>query len=472
MAVTSVLLAITSGLVLASGFAPLEFWPGPFLALGILFHLLRDRDFLQRLLISFITGLSFFLPLLHWSSSYVGAIPWLILAIGQATLFSLVAIPRLPSGINGPLTFSSAFLLVELLRSKFPFGGFGWGRVGFTQIDSISNLYPYLGVAGISMLVVFLSSLSVFKVKYFLIAILFLGLFSITNMASPERLAASSQTTKLSLVQGGVANLGFAYNDEPLDVLKRHVEASPKNFPGEIIIWPENSVDIDPQIDRTARKLIDSVLKDNDDVYLLTGNVEQTPRGPRNAAVLYRNSSKPIAHYVKQDLAPFGEYIPWRSLAESISPYAGQVRDFVPGKKWVRFKVNQATFQSFICFEILDDDHVRSGSENMDFLITQTNNATFGRSAQAAQQLQITRARAAELNKEIAVVSTTGYSGLIDNSGNLVEKIPQFEPGNLEIEIEHRPTNSIAGQLGSFFWLLVGFLALLLTNTTRYINRR
>ena len=35
------------------------------------------------------------------------------------------------------------------------------------------------------------------------------------------------------------------------------------------------------------------------------------------------------------------------------------------------------TFQSFICFEVLDDDHVRAGAKDMDFLIAQTNNATF-----------------------------------------------------------------------------------------------
>ena len=177
------------------------------------------------------------------------------------------------------------------------------------------------------------------------------------------------------------------------------------------------------------------------------------------------------SRYVKQDLAPFGEYIPLRKLAEGISNYARDVRDFQPGTSWVKHSVNNIPFQSIICFEILDDDHVRAGARETGFLVAQTNNATFGISAEASQQLQITRARAAELGREFAVVSTTGFTAHIDASGRIQEKAPQFKSTALRMVVgavdpkEQTP----ASKVPSGVWF--GFLGSILAITT-WVNRR
>ena len=142
-----------------------------------------------------------------------------------------------------------------------------------------------------------------------------------------------------------------------------------------------------------------------------------------------------------------------------------------PGTSWVRHSVNNIPFQAIICFEILDDDHVRAGARETGFLVAQTNNATFGKSAEASQQLQITRARAAELGREIAVVSTTGFTAHLDASGQIREKAPQFESTALRMVVRavEPKEQTPASKVPSGFWF--GFLGFSLV-VTMWVNRR
>jgi len=118
-------------------------------------------------------------------------------------------------------------------------------------------------------------------------------------------------------------------------------------------------------------------------------------------------------------------------------------------------------FLAVICFEILDDDFLNEGARKANFLVAQTNNATFGTSPQAMQQLQIIRARAAQLQREVAVVSTTGFTAHVDANGKIVAKLEQFQPGALDMVLKRYEGRTLANRLNSWFWAGIFFLALL-----------
>ncbi|MGA0052053.1 MAG: apolipoprotein N-acyltransferase [Candidatus Nanopelagicaceae bacterium] len=446
-------LAIASGLLLFAAFPPFSLWPAAFLGAGLLFFLLADEKLRRRFLLALLAGGAFFAPLLHWSSIYVGALPWLILALGESLLFSLIALAPIKKGIDGAIVFASSFTLIELLRMKAPFGGFGWGRIGFTQVDSLQVFYPIIGVVGVSFIALSLSALVIARPLFSLVFIPIIAL----SFFDVNQNTASGKSLKIVAVQGSVPQLGLEFNQRALAVLNNHIDATPKQSNADLIIWPENASDVDPITNLRARQgiaeLIEEIKKP-----LLIGAVEQTISGPLNSSLLYGADGNLLSRYVKQDLAPFGEYIPLRSISEMISPLARQVRDFIPGDNWVKHKVNGIEFQSFICFEVLDDDHIQSGAVNAEFLVAQTNNATFGDSYQAAQQLQITRARAAELSRQFAVVSTTGFTAHIDQNGNVLTVAEQFRPVALEMEIEAFKDRATTVR-GSYAWM--GILSLL-----------
>jgi len=445
--------AIASGLLLFAAFPPFTLWPAALLGAALLFFLLADEKLSRRFLLALLAGGAFFAPLLHWSSIYVGSLPWLILALGECLIFSLIALAPIKRSIYGAIVFASSFTLIELLRMKAPFGGFGWGRIGFTQVDSLQMFYPIIGVVGVSFIALSLSALVVVRPKYafLLIPILALSFFDV-NLNTP-----SGKTLKIVAVQGSVPQLGLEFNQRALAVLNNHIDATPKQSNADLIIWPENASDVDPITNLKARQGIADLIKEIEKP-LLIGAVEQRSSGPLNSSLFYGADGELLSRYVKQDLAPFGEYIPLRSISEIISPLARQVRDFIPGDNWVKHKVNNMEFQSLICFEVLDDDHIQSGAVNAEFFVAQTNNATFGDSYQAAQQLQITRARAAELSRQFAVVSTTGYTAHIDQNGKVLTVAEQFTPSALEMEIKAFKDRATTVR-GSLFW--TGILSVL-----------
>ena len=443
--------AITAGIALWAGFAPLELWPTPFFGLFLLYQNLKEESRAKRVGLALLTGIAFFAPLLHWSGSYVGALPWLLLTFLQAVLFSLIGIFRFT-----PWTFAACFVVVEILRMKVPFGGFGWGRIGFTQIEPLSHIYPLIGVTGVSFLVALIAALFAgINLRQSLGISMFLLIPLMTNSIS------YASTVNVSAVQGGVDELGLDFSNRAMSVFNRHLEVTKSvRSESKLVIWPENAADIDPERNVVAKKALQSLLSDVEKP-ILVGAVSQESEGPANVSILYGVDGQIKSRYQKQDLAPFGEYMPLRVLAEKIAPEAKRVRDFQPGSNWTIHDFEGIRFASVICFEVLDDDLIRTAGRESDFLVAQTNNATFGRSPQAGQQLQITRARAAELGKDFAVVSTTGFTAKIGADGAIEKRLPQFEPGVLQMEIGLRSAKTVASGLTSWSWLAVfGLLAL------------
>ena len=414
-----------------------------------------DRELRDRFIASTLAGLTFFLPLLHWSGSYVGWLPWVSLALLQTALFSALALFTWRRTTSSVLLFATYFTVIEIARMKWPFGGFGWGRVGHTQIEYLSGLYSIIGVAGITFVVVLLSALFTYVRIRAVVVLPIPVLLSLFSSLPP-----STDVINVVAVQGGVDELGLDFNKRALSVLKRHADATtyvPTN--ADLIVWPENASDIDPLINSVAAQIIETTITKTS-APLLVGAVLRDDQGPKNVSILYDDRSEIKSIYVKQDLAPFGEYMPIRKVAEFIAPEAKRVRDFQAGSEWVDHEVAGRKFQSIICFEILDDDFIQEGLAKVEFVVAQTNNATFGRSPQARQQLQIIRARAAEFQRDFAVVSTTGFTAHVNSKGEILKSLEQFKPGSLKMNLETRQETSLASKLGSWVWVGLFIVAL------------
>ena len=194
----NVVLALLSGFLFFAGFAPWEIWIAPYVAIVLLFRILCDKALPERFTYSLLAGLAFFLPLLHWSSVYVGSIPWLVLAVGESLLFAAIGLVRWQRRWENALLFSVVFTAIELLRMKFPFGGFGWGRLGFTQVDSLNWLYPWIGVTGISLLVSASAFILISKSKTIvLILSIIAATFLLSKILSPDTQGKILQVTAI-----------------------------------------------------------------------------------------------------------------------------------------------------------------------------------------------------------------------------------------------------------------------------------
>ncbi len=398
----------------------------------------------HKLLSIFIFAITFNLVLLHWTSIYVGSTPWLILGCGLSVMYlPLVFVTRW--GIHA---YPLIFLALEELRNHFPFGGFGWARLAYSQADApYSIIARFGGAVGLSAIVLLLG-LFIFQFSKGQSRIWIL--FPLLLILVPVHVVNQS-STKVLLVQGNVPQYGLDFNARATQVFFNHVKETHKALAEQkkvdFILWPENAVDVDPFTNPEVKQVLDSFTQP-----LIVGAIVEKDKKTFNTSILWQKNRQVI--YSKQHLTPFGEYIPLRQIASKVSPLTDEVSDFSPGNKQEIFTIGMAKIAPVICFELLDDRIVSLAAQHSNILAIQTNSATFGKSAESSQQLSITRIRAIEHSRNVVSVSTTGYSAVIDYTGKIIDKTQMGTADHLYANLGLINQQSMRDRLGDWAWIL------------------
>ncbi len=466
-------LSLASGLLAFASFAPIGLWWCAPISLALLIYVLSKEPLRHRLTAVILFGMAFFGPLLAWSNTYVGDVPWLILTVLQVVLLMPLALFKV-SGPSQILLFPSLWIAVEFLRGHFPFNGFGWGRIAFGQADSPFAQVARIGGASILGFVVAMLGVVLFfafqrNLKIAGVLMMSIVVFTIAVSATSPDLPR--RNFEFVAVQGGVPSLGLDFNSRATAVFENHLRttvdfmASHRKKP-KVILWPENSIDVDPFKEPIVRDQLQSVV-DEFNVPFIVGAVLKYGSNFQNASILWQPQVGPTSIYIKRHLTPFGEYIPLRAIAQVVSPYAKSVVDFVPGDRVVIHRVGQAKIAPIICFELLDDASGRAMAKSSNVFVVQTNSATFGLSPESEQQLGITRIRAIEHQRYAISVATSGISALVDPRGGVTNKTTQNRSAIIYSEVGLNDSVSIADNYGSQIEAILIFLPFILVSLGR-----
>jgi apolipoprotein N-acyltransferase len=115
-----------------------------------------------------------------------------------------------------------------------------------------------------------------------------------------------------------------------------------------------------------------------------------------------------------------------------------------------------------ICFELAYDQTIyQTLTGGAQVLMVQSNNATYGGTGQIEQQFAITRARAMESRREIAVATTNSVSGFIDRDGRVVQRTSEFTAADLVAAMPLRTALTPAVVLAPWLQRGLALLALL-----------
>ncbi len=444
----ALLLSALSGALLSAAFEPVgKWWVAPIAIAAHMYALSISR---KKVLSSFVFALTLNLIVLHWSSTFVGSVPWVILALGMSIFY----LPLSLVSRYGLAAYPLIYIFMEELRNRFPFGGFGWVRIAYTQADSpFSQIAAVGGASALSALTLLLGLIVFYGVKgkFSLITLLpFLLIFVPMNLSTIG-------TAKVMMIQGNVPTMGLDFNSRAKAVFNNHFERTQEEIKSDpnvdFIVWPENSVDVDPFLNSDVKSSLDSIKQP-----LIIGAILNKGNSIYNTSILWGGELPNT--YFKQHLTPFGEYIPLRSFARLVTPLVDDVEDFSPGNRGKTFSIGEIKVAPVICYELVDDDLLHKAAVNSNILAVQTNSATFGMSAESAQQLSITRIRAIEHGRNIASVSTTGYSAVIDYTGKVSEKTSMGTAETIRAEvglIEGQTPRDMAGD-----WALIAVLISLL----------
>ncbi len=457
-------------------------WPAAPVSVALLSLAVDGRRARTGAWLGYVYGATFLVPLLSWTGIYVGPGPWLILALAFAAFFALLGalLPILATLPAYPLWVGAAWVLQEALRDRLPFGGFPWGRLAFSQSTSPLRWFAALGGeplltfvvagcgAGLASALIALRPVvdgrrplarPVAAGLAVAVAVPLAGLL-LGAALSP---GAPRRTERIAVIQGGLPDLALQFESRAEQVLDNHIRQTMKLAAQvragkaqrpDLVLWPENASDVDPfQVPGAYRKIDDAVRAIGAPV--LVGAILQGP-GPthrRNVGILWSPTTGPGARYVKRHPVPFAEYIPLRGIAEWVSSDAKTVtQDMVAGHGNGLVRGAGAPIGDVICFEVAYDNLVHSSvADGAQLLVVQTNNATFGHTAETYQQLAMSRLRAVESGRTVVQVATTGKSAVIDADGDVVaESGTLFAPAIISRTVALRSAQTWATDVGAW----------------------
>ncbi|MEW2145723.1 apolipoprotein N-acyltransferase [Micromonospora vinacea] len=476
-------LAVAAGLALLVAFPPYGVWPLAPVGVALLAAAAHRRRLRAGAGLGFLTGVALFAPLLAWTNLHTGYLPWVLLSLLQAGYLALLGaatawVSPLADRARWAWPALTGLLWVgqEALRDRTPFGGFPWGRLAFSQDTS-----PLLRLAALggAPLVTFAVALT----GGLLVTAAWRGWVTARRHASPPTTtpgdgrqaadgpldapptvggaagrrwapvvvpavvavaltaggllvpvatAGSGAGVTVAIVQGNVPRLGLDFNAQRQAVLNNHVDATielaarvaaGQQRQPDLVVWPENSSDIDPLRNPTAGARI-SQAADTVGAPILVGAVLLGPGAGqvRNAGILWRPGTGPDLDqlYTKRHPVPFAEYVPLRDVARMVSKQVDLIRnDFVPGSTPGVVRAGPAVLGDVICFEVAYDEVVRDTvTGGAQLLVVQTNNATFD-VAEARQQMAMVRLRAVEHGRPALMASTVGVSGFVAPDGRV-----------------------------------------------------
>ncbi|MGH3798207.1 MAG: apolipoprotein N-acyltransferase [Pseudonocardiaceae bacterium] len=468
--------AVGAGVLLYVDVPPRELWWLAPMAFALLWQVLRGPGTGRPRVragfgYGFAFGLGFFVPLLPWVGEYVGALPWLALATVEALVVALAGagiavVSRLPAA---PLWATGVWVAGEALIARVPFGGFPWGRVAFGQPSGVFLPVAAIGGAPLLSAVVVLAGFGAGELvrrlvrgqrgRVLAVPALLAAAPVVAGLAATPLVAttATNGTAVVALVQGNVPRAGLDFNAQRRAVLDYHVarteqlaaDVAAGRYPRpQLVIWPENSSDIDPLRNSDAHAEIDQAARAID-APILVGAVLQGDKGPTNSAIVWDPRTGPGERHDKRRLQPFGEYMPYRKFFRMFSPYVDRAGDFVPGHDDGAVDIGGVRVGVTTCYEVVFDDLVRQSVQSgAQLLAVPTNNATFGFTEMTYQQQAIARVRAVEHSRAVLVAATSGVSAVIAPDGTVEQQTALFTPAALVARVPLRSGTTLATRLG------------------------
>ncbi|GAA1473913.1 Apolipoprotein N-acyltransferase [Corynebacterium felinum] len=467
-------IALLSGVFVYASYQPLGWWQIGIIGIGLFIIALSrwgSHNISARFgaLIGFTHSATVYLLLLPWVGEYVGAMPYIALALFiscWSLILGTIGAKILPHRW-GMWVFALLYVVVEWARSTVPFGGFAWVRLAWGQVSGpLARITSIGGPALVTFITVLLAATIVALLWRRRQAPTFIALSLIAGLLISAHIAPRANsigTVTVAAIQGNVPRLGLDFNAQRRAVLANHVRETEKlDQPVDLVIWPENSSDVNPFTDPQASGLINEAVGAVD-APILVGTITSDEVGARNTMQVFDPTTGPGDYHHKKYLQPFGEYMPFRSFFRLFSEYVDLAGNFKPGTGTGTVTMHAAqrdidvTVGIATCYEVAFDAAARDAVLNgATLLTTPTNNATFGFTDMTYQQLAMSQMRAIELDRAVVVAATSGVSALVSPDGTVTQHTEIFHAATLVEDLPLKNSITLAARFGSYIeWALV-----------------
>ncbi len=396
----------------------------------------------------------------------------------------------------GWLLFAAAWVAFEFLRNYFPFGGFPWSNLAYSQ-TSFSLLLQILDLAGVYgvlfvLLCVNVAVAETVRAKRLAIpCVVLAGALFLASLAyghfRQRSLHAWADRPKMrvGLVQADIPQEQKWLEQKIAEIIRRHMGLTQALEAGkpDLIIWPEASYPavmppeflqsdlVIPEMRRLKVPLLMGVVRYEG---ILPEDPEDYGKPERsfilfNSAVLVRPGGGVMDYYDKVHLVPMGEYVPFHiPFLNTITPAA---EDFTRGDGFRLMSLNRPSappvrFGVTICYEDLFPEISRAfAAQNPDFLVNLTNDGWYERSSAIYQHRDFSKFRAIETRRTMVRVTNTGVTAVFDMDGSVKDALPPYQEAVRIVEIGlGGPATIYARSHDAFAWgcvlLTIGMILL------------
>ena len=476
-------LVLFCGLIVPLGFAPLQWYPVPLLALAVLVAVLHTATPARGAWLGWLFGMGQFSAGVSWvyiSVYFYGgdaglslSLLVMMLLVAYLSLFPalmawLVSRCRTSAAGRYLLIFPAAWFLSEWMRS-WVFTGFPWLNLGYSQIESpLAGYAPLLGAYGIGWLTALSAGALALLVsgrpprRIAAIMTLLLVWSAGFGLAQIEWTQKTGQPFDIAIVQGNIPqDLKWKPEQQAL-TLETYVALTREHLDVDLVIWPETAIpSFYDQVEHSfIQPLAANLAQEN--VSLITGipMLDREKWDYYNAII---SLEQPGEAYRKVHLVPFGEYLPLRDWLASVLDFLP-----IPEADFNSGELDQPLlhaagypFGASICYEIAFGEQLIHALPEAAYLVNVSNDAWFGDSLAPHQQLEMARMRAREVERYLLRATNTGISAVIDERGEIVVRSQQFVAESIRSQVQPRAGATPYVRVGNLPLIIAAALVLL-----------
>ncbi len=457
------ILCVALGILSAFALPPLS-WPILFLIGfgGFVVLLTSTASFKHCFIAGWCWAVGFHLAGLYWISAslfidiarYVWVLPFSLLALPAylGLIFGAACCVVHKLRGNPVLHIIALSVLLSLCEHNrgWLWGGFPWNLFGYIWADTLPVIQSVsvFGIEGLTFLTLLAAAAFSFLFKPLdkpaIITLACIGiLFSGIALWGMQRLEATPiayhDKVMLRLVQPAIEQSERRTHDQRVAALTKTIAMSQQKAETPIthIIWPETASPFFLNEDAEARAILKHIVPK--DGAILTGSASRVIENGRrtyfNSLVVMNDKGSIIGSYDKSHLVPFGEFVPLRSILQTM-PVAVDVigsGDFTPGAGAKTLRApGLPPFSTMICYEAIFSGQVVDETDRPEALLQITNDAWFGDTSGPYQHFAMARVRAIEEGIPLIRAANSGISAIVDPLGRIITSLDLNKSGIID----------------------------------------
>ena len=433
-------------------------------------------------------GFGFYLSGIHWitnsltfDESFKFLIPFslILIPLFLSLFFSIVVLilgPYLSLNLNSIFLFSAGLALSDFLRAKI-MTGFPWNLwvYSFSWATEIIQILEIVGLFAFNLISItifmipalFLTNIKLIKklIYFFSIIVIFFLFYIYGNYSlnhNKQKLEAMDKKFNIKVISPNFKlEYGLTIDDleTRLEKLIRYSDPS-KNL-RTLFVWPEGVFSgYSFKEIQNLKKIFIKNFNKNHFILFGTNRFDDKKKGFYNSLIIVNNRMEIIQEYRKQKLVPFGEFLPFEKILGKfgLKKITEGYGTFLKGDKQKNVILDELNILPLICYEIIFTEFIQLSDKNTNLIINISEDGWFGNSIGPHQHFVKGIYRAIENNSFLIRSANKGISAIINNKGEIINKLSPNEAGNIELEVpliisENKNKNDLI-----FFILLITYI--------------